>query len=169
MAAWPSPAPAQRLKPEGDVIEATVLGLRAGATADDQAVVLQSREVPPREVEIWIGPSEAVAIQLRLEGRRYPRPLTHDLLETVLDKVRAQVVRVEVHFHSRHDATFVGRIHLQHAGKKHILDARASDSIAVALGSHAPIFLAGPVLKRAGRVAVPRELGRPSPPPTMKL
>ena len=81
---------AQRLKPEGDIVEATVSGLKATPNGDGQAVILRSKETPPREVEIWIGPTEAMTIQLRLLGRRYPRPLTHDLLQTMLDKVDAR-------------------------------------------------------------------------------
>ena len=163
LTAHPTDAAAQKVKPEGDIVEATVTGLRAGPHGEGHAVVLKSKAKPFKEIEIWIGPSEAMAIQLRLLGRRYPRPLTHDLLETVLDKTDAKVLRVEVH--SLRASTFIGRIHLQHAGKTHVLDARASDSIAVALGVEAPIFVARPVFDKAGRVAGAGEEGRPGLPP----
>lgn len=163
----PGQALAQKLKPEGDIVEAIVVGLRPGPDGETQAVVLESKATPPRQLEIWIGPSEALAIQLRLVGRRYPRPLTHDLLQTVLDKTDASVVRVEIH--SLRASTFIGRIRLQHAGKTHVLDARASDSIAVALGAEAPIFVSRPVFERAGRVAGTPAPLRPSPPPSTKL
>lgn len=161
-------ARAQKLDPDGGLVEAEVVGLVSGPNhSNTQAVVLRSKTPPLTDLEIWIGPTEAMTIQLRVLGRRYPRPLTHDLLQTVLDKTGAEVVRVEVH--SVRAATFIGRIHLAHAGKTHVIDARASDSIAVALGSSAPILVSKSVFMKAGRQVGADEPVRVEPPPSTKL
>ncbi len=149
-----------------DFVEVEVVSVRPGPDGEAHALLLRSKEKAPREVTIWIGPFEAMAIQLRLQGRRYPRPLTHDLLQTILDKVQGEVVRVDVR-DVRMD-TFLGRIHLSHAGKTHIIDARPSDSVALALGAQAPIFVSEGVFKKnAEAKAERRSLVRP--PPSTKL
>jgi hypothetical protein len=98
---------------------------------------------------IFIGGAEGYAIRLRLDRQVTPRPLTHDLLEDAIEALGGTVVKVEVD--DLKADTFLGRIHLrQRGGKAVTLDARPSDSIALALGTGAPILVARPVLERAG-------------------
>src|SRR5688572_2633269 len=80
---------------------------------------------------IAIGEAEARAIDLRLEGRKYPRPLTHDLIDTVVDRLGGAVVKVQVD--DLRDGTFFGTVFLRHGERLLALDARPSDAIALAV------------------------------------
>ncbi len=99
-------------------------------------------------VPIWVGEAEAFAIQLRLLKQAPPRPLTHDLLDNVIHALGAHVTRVVVA--DLRDGVFIGRIDLRAGRQDHHLDARSSDSIALALGTGVPIFVASHVLEEAG-------------------
>ena len=100
---------------------------------------------------IWIGVFEANAIALRLENVETPRPMTHDLLRSALEKLGAQIEKVVIS--ELRDSTFYARIHVQRNGGEAIeIDARPSDAIALALRSEAPIFVLAPVLEAAQAV-----------------
>jgi len=117
---------------------------RAGA----YAVILQS---PDRKkiLPIWIGRREAQAIQMRLSKTRLPRPLTHELLESVLTILGAKVVRVEVM--DLQKKVFIGKLDLRDAaGKRYRLDGRPSDLITLAVGAGLPVHVARKVLDKAG-------------------
>lgn len=107
-----------------------------------------------RLLPIWIGHPEATAILLALEGVELPRPLTHDLMKSMLDALDANVERVEI---TRvEDGTFFAVIVLSAQGKTLVIDARPSDSIALAIRTAAPIFVAEEVLDSS---SVPDEPG----------
>ena len=99
---------------------------------------------------IWIGVFEANAIALRLENVETPRPMTHDLLRSALEKLGAQIEKVVIS--ELRDSTFYARIHVQRNGDAIEIDARPSDAIALALRSEAPIFVLAPVLEAAQAV-----------------
>ena len=107
-----------------------------------------------RLLPIWIGHPEATAILLALEGVELPRPLTHDLMKSMLDTLDAHVERIEI-THVE-DGTFYAAIIVRAEEKTLIIDARPSDSIALAIRVAAPIFVAEEVLDTA---AVPDEPG----------
>ncbi|UCE17628.1 MAG: bifunctional nuclease family protein [Gemmatimonadota bacterium] len=88
---------------------------------------------------IWIGPAEASAIAMELAGLNMKRPLTHDLLRTVIDGLGAKVLKVVVN--DLVGQTFYAEIYLQHENSLVKIDARPSDSIALALKAKAPIFV----------------------------
>jgi bifunctional DNase/RNase len=98
-----------------------------------------------RAVPIFIGESEAFSIKLRLAHQSYPRPLSHDLLETILRKLggRVEQVRVERLVENAYVATVV----VVRDQERFELDARSSDAIALALGGQVPIFMAEDVLR----------------------
>jgi uncharacterized protein len=101
-----------------------------------------------RVVPIWIGAQEATSILIAIQGEQAPRPLTHDLMKTLLDTVGASVDRVEV---TRiEDGTFYGEITLMTAAGPLVLDARPSDSVALAARAEAPLFVADEVLDEVG-------------------
>jgi len=116
-------------------------------TPHGNAVVLsdQARRIG---VPIFVGDSEALAIMLRLRGQSFERPLTHDLLDSVLRRLGGRITSVRVD--SLKDNVFHATIVLAHAGQRSELDARASDAIALAVGNGAPIYVAGEVIRRAG-------------------
>ena len=99
-------------------------------------------------VPIFIGESEAIAIKLRLDRVVPPRPLTHDLLEKVIHTLGAKVTKIYID--DMRDSIYLGRIFLEYGDKSLELDARPSDSIALAVGSEAPIFASRKVVDRAG-------------------
>ncbi len=104
--------------------------------------------VPPldRFLPIWIGPNEAEAIAMALKKERFERPLTHDLLVTIVDGLEGHVSRVVIH--DLREGTFFAKIFLSRQQQVIAVDARPSDSIAVALRTGAPIFVAREVVER---------------------
>ena len=112
------------------------------------AVVLQTPDGKTL-LPIWIGRREAEAIQLRLSGKKPPRPLTHDLMESMLAILGARVERVEVD--ALRDGVFIGKLNLRDMhGKLYRLDGRPSDLITLSLRARVPVHVAQRVLKRAG-------------------
>lgn len=99
---------------------------------------------------IWIGIFEANAIALRLEGIETPRPLTHDLLRSVLEHFDAEVQRVVVS--DLRDSTFYARVVIRHDEGESEIDSRPSDAIALALRTDAGIFVRRDVLEQAKAV-----------------
>jgi len=107
-----------------------------------------------RLLPIWIGHPEATAILLALEGAQPPRPLSHDLMKSLLEALDAYVERVEI---TRVESgTFFAAIVVRGEERTIIVDARPSDSIALAIRMNAPIFVAEDVLDSAG---VPDDIG----------
>jgi uncharacterized protein len=128
--------------------------VRAVGMLRGQSVVLLEDGARKVVVPIWIGPLEANAIDMRLQGQKPPRPLTHDLLERTLTALGAKVERVEVI--ELRDGVFIARLTLRDGkGGAHAIDARASDSIALALGAGLPVWVAPKVLREAGMDAPP--------------
>jgi bifunctional DNase/RNase len=115
-------------------------------------VILQTRG-GGRLLMIWIGQREAQAIQMRMSGAKAPRPLTHDLLETVLSRLKARIVKVEVD--DLKNNVFYGKLTLKDGTGRHRIDGRPSDLITLAVGANLPIHVAAHVLKKAGVDAQP--------------
>ncbi len=100
-------------------------------------------------VPIWIGHSEAMSISLRLAGKDFQRPLTHDLLDAILRELGGTIQSVEVS--SLEGTTYIAVLTLKKPdGVLVRLDARPSDSIALALGARAPIYVATKVVQATG-------------------
>lgn len=99
-------------------------------------------------VPIWVGTQEAASISVAVTGEQAPRPLSHDLMQRLLDAVGAGVDRVAV---TRiEDGTFYAELHLTTASGPAVLDCRPSDAIALASRVGAPLFVAEAVLEDAG-------------------
>jgi bifunctional DNase/RNase len=96
---------------------------------------------------ILIGPSEAYAISQGLEGKRMPRPMTHDLLKNTIEALGATVERVVIH--DLREETFYARIYLKTERGEIDLDARPSDAIALALRADAPIYISEELAAKA--------------------
>jgi bifunctional DNase/RNase len=97
--------------------------------------VTESEEVLP----IWIGHAEALSIELQLQGKNFDRPLTHDLLRSAIESLGATVVKVAVT--DLKDNTFFAKIYLHRDDEVFAIDARPSDSIALAVRTGSPIFV----------------------------
>jgi len=103
-----------------------------------------------RTLPIIIGGAESQAIALCINKVQVPRPLTHDLLKNILDFMECRLMKVEVC--DLKEGTFYAKLVLERDGRRMEMDARPSDSIALALRSNAPIFVAERVMEEAGRV-----------------
>lgn len=107
-------------------------------TSQGNAVLLTD-EAEERMLPIFVGGTEALSIQLRLDAKRYERPLTHDLLDNLVGKLGGDLVKVQVD-------EIRGSVFVRQAGKIISVDAMPSDAIALALGRRAPIFVASKVM-----------------------
>lgn len=104
-----------------------------------EPVVLLVDRASNKYLPIWIGPSEALAIAMALSNRKPSRPMTHDLLNTVIRALDGEVLRVVIH--KLVEGTYYANIVLKGEGKVQEIDARPSDSIALALRAKAPIYI----------------------------
>jgi uncharacterized protein len=131
----------------GRLIEMSVESVRVHMLSTQHVVILREME-RDRYLPIWIGPWEASAIAMKLQDQVPERPLTHDLLSSVLDLLGATVR--EVIIADLADDTFHARIMLEAAGRQIEVDSRPSDALALAVRTGARIFAAEAVLDRAG-------------------
>ena len=101
---------------------------------------------------IWIGESEAAAIQMHIENIDFPRPMTHDLLKNVIETLEAKVTDVCVHSVEQQNNrwTFYAHVTLQMNDKEIDVDCRPSDAIALALRCEVPIYVAEDVIADHG-------------------
>jgi len=121
-------------------VEVEVRDLGIDQASGTPVVRLVEKGKAGRELPIWIGPFEAQAIALELHGVAAPRPLTHDLMKTLVERLGAKLDRVVIE--DLRDGTFFGTLHLAGPGGGDIaLDARPSDAIALALRLHGPILV----------------------------
>jgi bifunctional DNase/RNase len=109
-------------------------------------------------IPIFVGGTEALSIQLRLEKREFSRPLTHDLYDATIKKLGGTVESVRVD--RLQNNTYYGTVVLRTTANRVELDARPSDAIALALGSHAPIHVARIVVDQAGIKLDPLKHGK---------
>ena len=109
----------------------------------DPVVILKDLE-GRRYLPILIGPFEATAIALALEGTPVPRPLSHDLMRTMLESLHAQLEHIVIH--DIKDATFFAKLIVRTNGDTQEIDARPSDGIALALRMSAPIYVSDKIV-----------------------
>jgi uncharacterized protein len=131
------------------MIKVTIDSVRASLLSQHRVVVLKEEDVD-RYLAIWIGPYEADAITIKLQGVEVARPLTHDLLHQSVTRLGGKVSHVLVN--DLHDDTFFARIVVDQGGERIELDSRPSDAIALAVRTQSPIFVSESVMERAGVV-----------------
>lgn len=131
------------------MIEMVVEGI--GIDPQNNPLVLLRDDSRNTYVPIWIGLSEAVAIQMELDQRTSQRPMTHDLMTNILQNLGIRLVKVTVN--EFEDSIYYASLHLQlgeSADTIHELDARPSDAIALALRARCGIFVSETVTQKAG-------------------
>lgn len=146
-----SPAPAASASPKSVPVPDGYSRVRvAGVTRLSHGgdAVLLVEEGKRRAVPIFIGGTEALSIQLRLKKQPFNRPLTHDLLDSSIQKLGGKVESVRVD--KIESNVFHGTLVLKNGSQQIELDARPSDAIAIAIGNEAPIHVARKVLEHAG-------------------
>jgi hypothetical protein len=117
-------------------------------TSDQQIIVLKERH-GTRGFPIVIGIVEIFAIDRRLKGIKPPRPMTHDLLASVIDNLGAKIERIVIDDLRNH--TFFAKIHLSVNGRTVEVDSRPSDAIALCAATEAPIFVADHVFDKTSQ------------------
>ncbi len=140
------------MKSNGSLKEAKIFSLVLIPLLGQYVVTLE--EVGgQRLVPIWIGVNEGNAIGLKLQGEQLPRPMTHDLMSSMLVALGAKVERIIVT--DLQDGTYYASILLGLGGQKHEVDSRPSDAIALAVRTSTPIFIDEKVLKKCPVIMKP--------------
>jgi bifunctional DNase/RNase len=139
------------------MIEMTIDSIRV-SLMNYQRVVILKEKVSDRYLPIWIGPAEADAIAVKLQGVTVPRPLTHDLLSSVIDTLGASVNHIVVN--DLKNDTFFAKVILDVDDKQLDVDSRPSDALALAVRTGVPIFADESVLDKAG-ILLDGETGKP--------
>lgn len=118
-----------------------------------QCVMVLEEIDGPRLLPIWIGLYEGGAIGMALSGQQFPRPLTHDLFMVVLQQIGTKMKHVLIT--ELKDATFFAEIALVHDNKDIVIDARPSDSVALAVRANCPILVNEKVFKACPELLKP--------------
>lgn len=130
------------------MIQVKINGLALDMTTNSPVVILAPLDSKEKLLPIWIGHYEAWAIAMELSGIKSKRPLTHDLLKTVIKSMGGEVKKVEVT--QLLNQTFYAKIYVDLRGNFLEIDARPSDSIALALKTSVPIFVADELFQLKG-------------------
>ena len=125
--------------------EAKIASLVSLFPLPQYVVVLEDIE-KTRLVPIWIGVNEGNAIALEMQGEKFPRPLTHDLMVDMIEALGGEIEKVVVS--DLRDNSYFAVIHVKHGDQVLEIDARPSDSLALAVRVNCPIFVDEVVLKK---------------------
>lgn len=131
------------------MVEVTIDSVRVSLMSQHRVVVLKEID-GERYLPIWIGPFEADAITIELQGVEVARPLTHDLLKSMVSLLGGEVMYVVIN--DLHNDTFYARIVVDVEGEEMEVDSRPSDAIALAVRCSAPVYVAEHVMDRASIV-----------------
>ncbi len=132
------------------MIEMELLGVQVELPSNSPLLLLRETEGQGRVLPVVIDTPEAHAIHRGIEGIRLARPLTHDLLVTMLEELQATIIGVVVT--ELRERTFFAEIELQVGGEARTISARPSDAIAIAVRTDTPIYASEDVLAEAGQV-----------------
>ena len=111
-----------------------------GLDSNHGPVVVLREADGDRFLPIWIGHTEAAAIQIKLDGQDYLRPLTHDLIQSIIQTLNSKLVRVDIN--ALKDSTYFAQLTIVNGNGEEVkIDARPSDSIAMALRANADIYV----------------------------
>lgn len=141
------------------MLEMTIDSIRVSLMNYQRVVILKDK-ASERYLPIWIGPAEADAIAVKLQGVNVPRPLTHDLLSSVIRALGATISYILVS--DLQNDTFFAKIILQVDGKEMEVDSRPSDALALAVRITVPIYVEESVMEKAG-IVMDKETGKPVP------
>ncbi len=131
-------------------VKLNVLGISYSQTQSGAYALVLSEEEGKRRIPIIIGGFEAQAIAIQLEGLTPPRPLTHDLFLNFSKSFGVELIDVQIY--KLEEGVFFSKLHCDNGKKEVYIDARTSDSIALALRFGCPIFTTEDILEKAGIV-----------------
>jgi bifunctional DNase/RNase len=129
-----------------DMLKVEIDSIRVSLMSQDRIIILKEQNIE-RYLPIWIGPFEAEAIRVELQGAEVTRPLTHDLLKSVISELGGRVEQIVVS-ELRNDV-FYAQLIVDIDGQTVEIDSRPSDAIALAVRVKVPIFVAESVMDRA--------------------
>ncbi len=126
-----------------------ISGLTVDPLTNSPIVIL--REIDGNKtLPIWIGLLEATAIASELEGIKFSRPMTHDLLNNLLEKMNVEVTKIEIC--DLRDNTYYALIHLKQGKHEMSLDARPSDALAISLRVNSPVFVSEEIINKSREI-----------------
>jgi bifunctional DNase/RNase len=131
-------------------VKLNVLGISYSQTQSGAYALVLSEEEGKRRIPIIIGGFEAQAIAIQLEGLTPPRPLTHDLFLNFSKSFGVELIDVQIY--KLEEGVFFSKLHCDNGKKEVYIDARTSDSIALALRFNCPIYTTEDILEKAGIV-----------------
>lgn len=131
-------------------IRLNILGLSVSQTQSGAYALVLTEDNGNRRIPIIIGPVEAQAIAIQLEGLKPPRPLTHDLFKNVA--FAFDIALLEVTIYKLEEGIFYSELLCEMNGKEVKIDSRTSDAVALALRFRCPIFTSEEILAKAGIV-----------------
>ncbi len=136
------------------MVEMELIDVRVDQATNNPVALLRTVDSSSekRLLPIFIGVAEAQAIRIGLDGRATPRPMTHDLLGSILDILGAKLVRVLVT--ELRENIFYAELHLQRGSESMVVSSRPSDAFALAVRTNAPVFAADELVADHGIVEV---------------
>jgi bifunctional DNase/RNase len=129
-------------------IRLNILGLSVSQTQSGAYALVLAEENGERRIPIIIGPVEAQAIAIQLEGLKPPRPLTHDLIKNMA--MAFDIALLEVTIYKLEEGIFYSELLCEMNGKEIRIDSRTSDAVALALRFRCPIYTTEDILKKSG-------------------
>ena len=129
------------------MIEVVIDSIRVSLISQQRIVMLRE-ENGDRQLPIWIGPCEADAISIKLQETEIARPMTHDLIQIVIDKMNGGISHIVID--DLREDVFHAKLYVDLNGSQEEIDCRSSDAIAIAVRVNAPIYVADSVMEEAG-------------------
>lgn len=140
-------------------IRLNILGLSVSQTQSGAYALVLAEEGGDRRIPIIIGPVEAQAIAIQLEGLKPPRPLTHDLIKNIAKAFNMTLL--EVNIYKLEEGIFYAELLCEMDGKEVRIDSRTSDAVALAIRFRCPIYTTESILQKAGIVLESDEVNSP--------
>ena len=137
-------------------IEVKIKGLMIDPISNLPIVILKQVD-SDNVLPIWVGIFEANAIALQVENINTPRPMTHDLVKSLLETLHAKVEKIVIT--DLKESTFYALLHIEMQGVTLHVDSRPSDAIAIALRTGSPIFVEEKVLEQAKKIDIGKSAG----------
>ncbi len=132
---------------EKDFQKVQIGGVFMTTSPDGSSHIVFLENEKNKVIPIYIGAAEAFSIQTALEKIPYPRPLTHDLLLSIIEGLKIEVLKVFID--DLNDGVFFARLLIKSNGEEHEFDARPSDSLAIAARCNVPVFVANEIINTA--------------------
>jgi len=137
-------------------IKLTITGLVYNQTVVGTYGLVLSEENGNRRFSVMIGEPEAQSIALKMNNKKSPRPLTHDLINSILDSFDAILQKVVIY--DMVNDVFFSELHILKETKPFVIDARTSDAVALAVRSDCPIFIKSDILDIVGTEIEPPDV-----------